>query len=257
MLLAVVSGTAKGDLMTDARACNLHPELVAFTHPLRHFRESLERRRKTRIVAMGSSSTAGANGVLPFPGRLEFLLRQQRDHDRFVQFGRLIDVVNRGVGGQESPEELSRFECDVLAEAPSLVIWQVGTNAVFHDTCYVVDEVMRAIELGLDWIATIPADVVLMDLQYTKAMVDKLALSEQIEQRIADVAAKANVNLFRRWDLMKTWHKDDGVPLEQLDDAQAPNLHMSDWATACMTEALFHAIVSAPTASSELAGIFR
>lgn len=238
------------DLTTDARACNLHPELVAFTHPLRHFQESLERRRKTRIVAIGSSSTAGANGVPPFPGRLEFLLRQQKDHGRFVQFGRLIDVINRGVGSQEAPEELSRFECDVIDEAPSLVIWQVGTNAVFREKCYVVDEVVRAIELGLDWIAHIPADVVLMDLQYTKAMVDQLALSEQIEQRIVDVAARANVNLFKRWDLMKTWHEDDGVPLEQLDDAQAPNLHMSDWATACMTEALFHAIVSAPTASS-------
>jgi hypothetical protein len=250
MLLEVVFGKAKGDLMTDARACNLHPELVAFKHPLRRFQESLERQRKTRIVAMGSSSTAGTNGVLPYPGRLEFLLRQQKDHDRFVQFGRLIDVVNRGVGGQESPEELSRFECDVINEAPSLVIWQVGTNAVFRENCYVLDEVIRAIELGLDWIAIIPADVVLMDLQYTKAMVDKLALSEQIEQRIVDVAAKANVNLFKRWDLMKTWHKDDGVPLEQLDDAHEPNLHMSDWATACVTEALFHAIVSAPPASA-------
>ena len=47
--------------------------------------------------------------------------------------GRAIDVVNRGTGGQESPEELSRFESDMLAEAPALVIWQIGTNAVFHN----------------------------------------------------------------------------------------------------------------------------
>ena len=44
----------------------------------------------------------------------------------------MIDVLNRGIGGQEAPSELSRFEPDVLAEVPALVIWQVGTNAVFR-----------------------------------------------------------------------------------------------------------------------------
>jgi hypothetical protein len=29
----------------------------------------------------------------------------------------MIDVLNRGIGGQEAPEELSRFEPDVIAEA--------------------------------------------------------------------------------------------------------------------------------------------
>ena len=48
----------------------------------------------------------------------------------------MIDVVNRGNGGQEAPEELSRFENDILAEAPTLVIWQVGTNAVFPTSDY-------------------------------------------------------------------------------------------------------------------------
>jgi acyl-CoA thioesterase-1 len=230
--------------MTDARACIPHSSLVAFDYPLRYFQESLKRRRKTRIVAMGSSSTAGANNVLPYPGRLEFLLRQAPG-----QFGRIIDVVNRGIGGQESPEELSRFECDVIAEDPSLVIWQVGTNAVFHPDCYNPDEVARAIEIGLDLIANIPADVILMDLQYTVAMAgtpDKLKLSEQIEGRIVQIAAQAKVNVFKRWQLMKTWRNEDGVPLETLDDNGGDHLHMSDWATACMTEALCHAIVSAP-----------
>jgi acyl-CoA thioesterase-1 len=48
----------------------------------------------------------------------------------------MIDVLNRGIGGQEGPEELSRFESDVIAEAPTLVIWQVGTNAIYHRDLY-------------------------------------------------------------------------------------------------------------------------
>jgi len=233
-----------GGMANGLPACKTHPEIVTFTRPLLHFRDSLKRQRKTRIVALGSSSTTGANGVLPFPGRLEFLLRQG-------QFGRLIDVVNRGIGGQDSPEELSRFECDVLAEKPALLIWQVGTNAVFHAGCYNPDEVEAAIAIGLDLLADLATDVVLMDLQYTAALVSdpaKLKLSEDIENRIAKVAANANVNLFTRWELMKTWCRVDNVALAELDDKGEFNLHMSEWATACMTQALHDAILSAPVA---------
>ena len=83
---------------------------------------------------------------MPYPARLEMLLRGQfRD--------RMIDVLNRGIGGQEAPDELSRFEPDVIAEAPSLVIWQVGTNAVFRKKDYNLDDVAAAIAAGLDWLA--------------------------------------------------------------------------------------------------------
>ena len=126
--------------MDGAPACNTHPDLVAFKRPLLHFADSITRRRKTRIVAIGSSSTAGVDEILPFPCRLELLLRQSK-----VLHGRMIDVVNRGIGGQEAPEELSRFECDVIAEQPSLVIWQVGTNAIFHKDSYNFDAVEATI----------------------------------------------------------------------------------------------------------------
>jgi hypothetical protein len=76
----------------------------------------------------------------------------------------------------------------------------------------------------------------------------KLKLSEDVEKRISDVAAQATVNLFRRWELMKTWCTVDGVPLPDLDDKGEFNLHMSKRATASVTEALCHAIVSAPLA---------
>ena len=54
----------------------------------------------------------------------------------------MIDVLNRGIGGQEAPSELSRFEPDVLAELPALVIWQVGTNAVFRKKSSISSEVV-------------------------------------------------------------------------------------------------------------------
>ena len=225
--------------MTDApRPCNPHLDLVAFKYPLRHLADSLKQQRKIKIVAVGSSSTAGVNGVLPYPPRLESLSR-----DRY--YGRMIDVINRGFSGQESPEELSRLECDVIAEAPQLVIWQVGTNAVYRKVDYSFDAVQQAIAVGLSWLAHLPMDVVLMDLQYTKAIVDHVDLAEDIEARILTVGETAEVNVFRRWALMKRWRNEGGIPLSEMDDGVDPHLHTGEWATKCITSALDIAIAKA------------
>ena len=151
---------------TSPRPCVSHPDLVAFKYPLPHLAQSLKRQRGTRIVAIGSSSTAGEGNIVPYPHRLELALRRDGNN-----YGRMIDVLNRGFGGQEAQDELSRFEPDVIGEAPALVIWQVGTNAVFHDEVYSPDAVGAAIVAGLDWLAGLAMDVVLMDLQYTTAIV--------------------------------------------------------------------------------------
>jgi acyl-CoA thioesterase-1 len=226
-----------------APPCDTHTYPIPFGNALPHLTASLKRQRRTRIVAIGSSSTAGTNGILPYPNRLEMLMRQ-----RPQWYGRMIDVINRGLGGQEAADELSRFECDVIGEAPALVIWQVGTNAVFYYQAYSPDAVEAAIAAGLDWLEPLPIDVVLMDMQYTTALVTdpvKLERAKDIEARILRVAEKAGVNVFRRFALMKRWC-DDGIALAQMDDGHDPKLHMSDCATACVTQALFDAIAGAP-----------
>jgi acyl-CoA thioesterase-1 len=55
-------------------------------------------------------------------------------------------VLNVGVGGQEAPDEAARFKNDVIAKGPSLVIWQVSTNAAWKD--YFLDDVQAAIFQG-------------------------------------------------------------------------------------------------------------
>jgi acyl-CoA thioesterase-1 len=226
--------------MTVVRPCDTHLDLFKFTHRLPYFKEALRHNRKVKVVAVGSSSTAGADGILPYPPRLEMLLRQGF-------YGRMIDVLNRGIGGQEAPEELSRFESDVIAEAPALVVWQVGTNAVYRSINHNPEEVRAAIEVGLDLLAGLPMDVVLMDSQYTSAVVDtpaKLDLSIKITKLISDVASDKGVNVFRRFALMQRW-VDDNIPIEELDDGADTHLHTSDWATNCVTQALFDAIKQA------------
>lgn len=222
--------------MTGAPACNPRSDLVVLRRPLSHLRESLTRQRKTRIVAIGSSSTAGEGDVVPYPHRLELALRK-----RFA--GRMIDVLNRGIGGQEAPEELARFEPDVLAEAPALVIWQVGTNAIYHRDLYDPHQVADHIATGLSWLKQTQTDVVLMDLQYAPALLqDKEADTRLMVSLISHAAEKAEVDLFRRFALMEQWVR-DGVDIGRL--ISGDGLHQTEFATGCITTALDAAIGAA------------
>jgi hypothetical protein len=236
------------------QACNPHLDLIAFRRELPSFTEALFRKRKIKIVAMGSSSTAGELSpsgdvkIMPFPHRLELALRKRYP-------GRMIDVVNRGVSGQEAPEELGRFESDVIWEQPALVIWQVGTNALFHRKLYNLEGVASTIAAGLSWLKGLSIDAILMDSQFAPALVQddkgnpdpqKETDANHMMALIASAARDAEVNLFPRYALMQEWCAKDGKTFADLIDPTDPDkLHMSEWATQCLTTALDLAIDSA------------
>ena len=90
-------------------------------------------------------------------------------------------------------------------------------------------------------------DVVIMDSQYVPAVVDgeKLKLSNDLVARIARAAEDAGVNVFRRFDLMRHWVIQDGLSIgEVVREGDPLKLHMSDWATNCVTRALFQSIMA-------------
>src|SRR5258708_6039018 len=94
------TGRVDSQMAENPTHCDTHPDLTGFKYPFPHLMRSLKRQRRTKIVAIGSSSTAGEGDLVPFPTRLELLLRKKfRDS--------MIDVLNRGLGGQEAPSELS------------------------------------------------------------------------------------------------------------------------------------------------------
>ena len=108
----------------DSDPSKIPVEPIAFEHGLIRFAESLVL-GKPKIVAIGSSTTAGEGNIRPYPERLLSLLEVPYPNPR-------ITMVNEGIGGQEAPSELQRFDADVIAHKPDLVIWQVGTNAVWQ-----------------------------------------------------------------------------------------------------------------------------
>ena len=235
--------SAPGDTLQD---------IVGFRHPLPHLANSLKQ-RNTKIVAFGSSSTSGMLSVVPYPARLELMLRNEFGIQMIDGFGkRMINVINRGVGGEEASTELTRMQSDVIDEKPALVIWQVGTNAVFHndDPRFAFEKVVNAVAEGLDRLAKIPADVVLMDSQYTTAVVkpEKKPLSDTMVKRVSELAEAAGVDVFHRYALMEYWQKTIAMR-ELIDPADTDVLHLSDWATRNVTEVLFNQIKKAVNAA--------
>jgi hypothetical protein len=229
-------------------------EFISFKYPLPNLAKALLGQAPVKIVAMGSSSTSGRGDVEPYPHRLEMYLRVRYGEVLFPNLK--IDVLNRGKGGEEANEELLRFDADIFAEKPSLVIWQVGTNAVFHkkDKPYDLDDVAAKIAKGLRRLRGQPMDVVLIDPQYVPAMLldEGAEDSERMVSLISAAAKTANVNLFRRWALMRHWHVQNNIGFDRLFDStdSQDKLHQSDWSTQRMSHVLCDAITKAPPATA-------
>jgi acyl-CoA thioesterase I len=197
------------------------------------------------IVAIGSSSTAGAGASSPYhsyPSRLAVELQQ-------LFPGHSITVLNRGVNGEEAPEMLSRLSHAVLEEKPDLVLWQVGTNAVLHDMDLQPTGV--SIHEGLLRLKASGADVVLIDPQFAPGVIAKAKIEGMIS-RIAALAKQDNVNLFRRFAIMQNWRKVSAIPFETF--ISPDDVHMNDWGYSCIAKILAGAIADAASRPIVTAG---
>jgi acyl-CoA thioesterase I len=184
---------------------------------------------------MGSSSTQGVGASIPaksYPSRLEEELK-----DRVPAAE--IRVLNRGVGGQDVPEELARLDRDVIAEHPDLVIWQVGTNAVLRRDDISADE--QLIRRGVARMKEDRIDVVLMDLQFAPRVLARPAWGE-MERVIGEIAHRTHVGLFRRFEIMQEW--DQTRQLAPAAIIGPDGLHMTDSSYSCLASQLAEAIAS-------------
>jgi hypothetical protein len=224
---------------------DLPDEVIGFKYPFPRLAEALRGSGRVKIIAMGSSSTAGRGDVVPYPYRLEMYLRTAKNDPN-------IDVLNRGIGGQEADKELLRFQADIFSETPLLVIWQVGTNAVFHKEDYNIDDIAHKIAIGLDQLRARPLDVMLIDPQYVPAMLldDRADLSERMVSLISAVAERACVNVLHRWALMRHWHVHNNISFERMLDPTDPDrLHQSDASTLRLSRGLCDTIMKAVAAA--------
>ena len=216
--------------------CDTPLDLIRLANPLPHIAKKLTLGEPVTIVAIGSSSTAGAGASSPawsYPSRLEVEL-----HQHFPKLS--ITMLNRGVGGEEVPDMLARFDSAVVAAKPDLVLWQLGTNSVIRDDKLSVQD--TSIRDGLKKIRAIGADAVLIDPQFAPKVIAKAGVASMVEL-IAATAKREDVDLFPRFNVMKHWSEVDHIAFETF--VSPDGLHMNDWGYACMAEGLGVAIAEA------------
>jgi len=221
---------------TSAPTCNAPFDLIRLTNPLSHVAHKIAAGEAITVVAIGSSSTSGAgasSSAASYPSRLAVELQQH--------FPRLsVTVLNSGVAGEEVPDMLQRFDSAIVAVKPDLVLWQLGTNSVIRGHKLAGHDAL--ILAGLTKIRSVGADVVLIDPQFAPKVIAKPE-AEDMVTLISAAAKKENVDLFRRFEMMRHWRDVDHIGFETF--VSPDGLHMNDWSYACMARGLGDAIAEA------------
>ena len=195
---------------------------------LPHTRAALATNQPVVVVAFGSSSTQGwmATDIAhSYPALLQDQLNAALPKADF-------SVINRGIGGQDAPEELPRIYADVIAAKPQLVIWQVGANGAMQA---LPPEVFRQlVEAGVTLLKTAGEDVILMDNQRSPRVL-AAPDHDKMDRALASIAQEMHVGLFSRGRLMDAW-KDAGAGYDEF--VASDGLHLNDRGYGCVARAL-------------------
>ncbi len=218
-----------------AHAAAVCPSISVPPVQLPHLRAALQAAEPVIIVALGSSSTQGwmaSDRAHSYPAILQSTLSAALPQDH-------VAVINRGIGGQDAPEEAARLQADVLAIRPQLVIWQVGANGALHSEDPATFE--RLVTDGVTRLHEAGADVILMDNQRSPRIM-AAPEHEVMDRALADVAKISRASLFSRSHLMDAWQS-AGWPYARF--ISADGLHQNDLGYRCVAQALADAIVDA------------
>src|SRR5262249_48930947 len=127
---------------------------------------------------------------------------------------------------------------------------QVGSNAVLRGRDVV--KIAEVIREGIGRLKAIGADVILIDPQFAPRVIEKPD-TEQMVALIAATAKRQNVDLFRRFAVMRYWREVRHVAFARFF---APDdLHMNDWSYGCMANLLASAVADASTRGPQTARI--
>jgi acyl-CoA thioesterase I len=150
-----------------------------------------------KIVAIGSSSTVGLwvlASAETYPEVMRRELLRLRSNANII-------IINSGRVGDTIQDNIARFERDVLAHRPDLVVWQLGTNDVVWGGR--PDQLLKdTVIQGVKALKSASTDVVLMDLQYAPVVLSS-AYYSTIEAIIGNVAKRERIGLFSRFALMR------------------------------------------------------
>ncbi len=173
-----------------------------------------------RIVAFGSSSTEGIGATSPaksYPAQLQAVLARSMPH------GEAVEVVNRGIGGEDVDDMIKRLDKDVIAAKPAIVIWQTGSNDPMRNVPIArFEDETRA---GIQAMQKAGLQVIMMEPQWCPRL-DATGDVNLFRDVIRKVAAEFNLMVIHRGDLMRRWVAEGRMTKTQM--LAADGLHMSD-----------------------------
>ncbi len=173
------------------------PEDVSTSAQFRRLAAKIQRGETIKLVAIGSSSTEGSDLTdqrLAYPTHLEHRLNS-------LLGAKAVKVVNKGRGGENILDAVARFQRDVMAEGPDLVIWQLGANDIVKNLD--VTMLKSSVDMGLSLLAQDQVPVVMMDSQ-TAPRVLVSPQREPIDRMIREAASRHGAMLWSRFDLMRS-----------------------------------------------------
>ena len=184
---------------------------------LQRVSEALRATHAAKILAVGSSSTAGVGASSPSRTYVAWL---ETDLETALE-GTDFDVVGHGLSGEVAQGAADRMKREVEDVKPDLVIWQLGTNDAMRHVA--MDGFRNCVKKTLAWLEEQRVDVILINPQYGDSLI-KDAYYEEVVTAIADIAREMQVPLVDRFDAMRKLQRERGSHF----DLSADDLHMND-----------------------------
>src|SRR5436190_2613498 len=222
--------TAPPTLSPDCRSKRVAGDL--FRRPLRALSRAVRAKRQVRVLAIGSSSTAGVGASSP---TATYIAKLETSLEGSLQ-GMDFDVVGKGMSGEVAQGAADRMKQEVEETKPDLVVWQLGTNDALRHVS--LDKFKTCVKTTLSWLAENKIDVVLIDPQYGDALT-KDEHYEKVVGALAEVAKEMRVLLVDRFEAMRELQRERG----DLFYLSTDKLHPNDRGHRCMAEQVARAIV--------------
>ncbi|MBM3538867.1 MAG: SGNH/GDSL hydrolase family protein [Alphaproteobacteria bacterium] len=226
----------------DSKSCAVPANLLRSPYPLPHVAARLALGEPVKVVALGSSSTEGVGAsstAASYPSQFQAELQRLWPRNR-------ITVVNKGVSGEQSQQMVGRFERDVIAEKPDLLIWQTGTNSALHDGD--IERFVAEVDWGLDRAREAGIDVLLMTPQFSPRF-EKVRNKTTYLHNLATIGAVNGTPVLRRYEMMKHWLDSGQMTPEEMINSDG--LHLTDRSYHCLGVAAARMVVALATAPAK------
>jgi acyl-CoA thioesterase-1 len=219
-----------------ARDCAAPQQITRFAVKLPHTARAIRLDKPVVVVAIGSSSTEGV-GASDAAHTYPALLAEEL-HQRWPQVA--LTVFNKGIGGEIASQMLARFERDVVAYHPQLVIWQTGSNYALRNQN--IEEYANTLRQGISRLKATGADVILMDPQFAPRLIAR-PIHPMVVDSITALGNEMNVAVFRRFAVMQHWISSGHYRFEEI--VSSDGLHMNDVSYSCIAHLLADSVVAA------------